>query len=123
MEIGLTYTSSTEVCEANLARTLGSGDLAVLATPAMAALMENAAMNAVAPQLPEGSTTVGSLLEITHNRPSGMGEKVTATATLEEAEGRKLTFKVVAADSKGIIGEGRHIRFIVDAKRFMAKLG
>lgn len=123
MEIGLSYTSNVEVCEANLARTIGSGDLAVFATPAMAALMENAAMNAVASQLPAGSTTVGSFLEITHNRPSGLGEKVTATATLVEVDGRKLTFKVVASDSKGVIGEGKHIRYVVDAERFMSKVG
>ena len=123
MEKGLTFTSKEVVRVENSAKTVGSGSLKVFATPAMAALMENAAMNAVAAELPEGSTTVGSLLEITHNRPSGMGETVSATATLEEVEGRKLTFKVVAEDSKGVIGEGKHVRFIVDAARFMAKLG
>ena len=123
MEKGLTFTSKEVVRVENIAKTVGSGNLEVFATPAMAALMENAAMNAVAAELPEGSTTVGSLLEITHNRPSGMGETVSATATLEEVEGRKLTFKVVAEDSKGVIGEGKHVRFIVDAARFMAKLG
>ena len=123
MEKGLTFTSKEVVRVENIAKTMGSGNLEVFATPAMAALMENAAMNAVAAELPEGSTTAGSLLEITHNRPSGMGETVSATATLEEVEGRKLTFKVVAEDSKGVIGEGKHVRFIVDAARFMAKLG
>ena len=122
MEKGLTFTSTTVVNEQNIARAIGSGDLEVFATPAMAALMENAAMKAVASELPEGSTTVGSLLEITHQRPSGLGEEVKATATLEEVDGRKLTFSVRAEDSKGVIGEGRHIRFVVDAARFMSKL-
>lgn len=122
MEKGLTFTSKETVRKENIAKTVGSGDLEVFATPAMAALMENAAMNAVAPALPEGSTTVGALLEITHNRPSGLGETVSATATLEEVDGRKLTFSVVANDSKGIIGEGKHVRYIVDAERFMSKL-
>lgn len=122
MEKGLTFTSKDTVRIDNIAKSVGSGDLEVFATPAMAALMENAAMNAVAKELPEGSTTVGSLLEITHNRPSGLGENVSATATLEEVEGRKLTFSVVANDSKGIIGEGKHVRFIVDCERFMSKL-
>ena len=120
MEKGLTFTSKDTVRIDNIAKSVGSGDLEVFATPAMAALMENAAMNAVAKELPEGSTTVGSLLEITHNRPSGLGENVSATATLEEVEGRKLTFSVVANDSKGIIGEGKHVRFIVDCERFMS---
>lgn len=122
MEKGLTFTSKDTVRVENIAKTVGSGNLEVFATPAMAALMENAAMNAVASELPDGSTTVGSLLEITHNRPSGMGEKVSATATLEEVDGRKLTFSVVANDSKGVIGEGKHVRFIVDSERFMSKL-
>ena len=123
MEKGLTYTSKVMVSQENLAKTIGSGDLAVLATPAMAALMENAAMNAVAAELPEGSTTVGSMIQITHSRPSGVGETIEATATLQEVEGRKLVFSVEARDSKGIIGEGSHIRYIVDSQRFMAKLG
>lgn len=122
MEKGLTYTSKVTVCTENIAKTVGSGNLEVFATPSMAALMENAAMNAVANHLPEGSTTVGSLLEITHNRPSGMGETITATATLDEVEGRKLTFSVTAHDSKGIIGEGKHVRYIVDCEKFMSKV-
>jgi len=122
MEKGLTYTSRTIVNKNNTALTLGSGDMEVLGTPAMLALMENAAMNSVCSHLPEGSTTVGSMIESTHIRPSAIGETITATATLEEIENRKLTFKVTAADSKGLIGEGTHIRYIVDRKRFLGKL-
>ena len=123
MEKGLTFTSTDVVRVENLAKTIGSGDLEVLATPAMAALMENAAMRAVAPELPEGSTTVGSFLEITHARPTGLGETISATATLEEVEGRKLTFLVEAFDSKGVIGEGKHVRYVVDRQKFISKLG
>lgn len=122
MEKGLTYTSRTIVNKNNTALTLGSGDMEVLGTPAMLALMENAAMNSVCSHLPEGSTTVGSMIESTHIRPSAIGETITATATLEKIENRKLTFKVTAADSKGFIGEGTHIRYIVDRKRFLGKL-
>ncbi|WP_308778115.1 thioesterase family protein [uncultured Bacteroides sp.] len=122
MEKGLTYTSRTIVNKNNTALTLGSGDMEVLGTPAMLALMENAAMNSVCSHLPEGSTTVGSMIESTHIRPSAIGETITATATLEKIENRKLTFKVTAADSKGLIGEGTHIRYIVDRKRFLGKL-
>ena len=122
MEKGLKHTSSTEVKLENIAKTMGSGDLEVLATPAMAALMENAAMLAVADSLPEGSTTVGSLLQITHNRPSGLGEKIEAVAVLEAVEGRKLTFSVTATDSRGVIGEGTHVRYVVDTQKFMAKV-
>lgn len=122
MEKGLTYTSQTTVCQENTALILGSGDMEVFATPALVALMENAAMNAVRPYLPEDSTTVGAMIQISHIKPSGLGDKISATAILEEEEGRKLTFKVSASDSQGIIGEGMHIRYIVDRKRFLSKL-
>lgn len=119
---GLSYTSHTKVELENCAVSVGSGDLEVFATPAMIALMENAAMNAVAAELPEGSTTVGSEMNATHIKPTGIGGKVAATATLKAIEGRKLTFAVVAADTNGTIGEGTHIRYVVDKVKFMSKL-
>lgn len=122
METGLTFTSAVVVSKENIAATMGSGDLEVFATPAMVALMENAAMRAVAGELPEGSTTVGALMNTTHVKPSALGDTVEATAVLKEVEGRKLTFEVKATDSKGVIGEGTHVRYIVDKERFMAKL-
>ena len=103
METGLTYTSTVTVSEENIAATMGSGDLEVFATPAMVALMENAAMNAVVGELPEGATTVGAMMNTTHIKPSAMGDTVSATAVLKEVEGRKLTFEVHAKDSKGVI--------------------
>ena len=122
METGLTYTSTVTVSEDNRAATMGSGDLEVFATPAMVALMENAAMNAVVGELPEGATTVGAMMNTTHIKPSAMGDTVSATAVLKEVEGRKLTFEVQAKDSKGVIGEGTHVRYIVDREKFMSKL-
>lgn len=122
MEKGLTYTSTVAVTQANTALALGSGDMAVFATPALVALMENAAMKAVQAQLPEGSTTVGAFIETTHVKPSALGEEVSATAVLEKEEGRKLTFRITASDTKGIVGEATHIRYIVDHERFMGKL-
>ena len=85
---------------------MGSGDLAVFATPAMVALMENAAMTAVAGELPEGATTVGSEMNVTHIKPSGLGAEI--------------TFNVGVRDAEGLIGEGIHIRYIVDREKFMA---
>ena len=119
---GLSYTSQTKVMLENCAVSVGSGDLEVFATPAMIALMENAAMNAVAAALPEGSTTVGSEMNATHIKPTGIGGEVKATATLKAVEGRKLTFEVIAADANGTIGEGTHIRYVVDRAKFMSKL-
>ncbi len=122
IETGLTYTATTKVTQEKSALAMGSGNLMVFATPALVALMENAAMMAVASLLPEGSTTVGGAISIQHTRPSGMGQEVSATARLVAVDGRKLSFELVAHDSSGVIGEGTHVRFIVDAERFMAKV-
>ena len=118
---GLYYTSSATVTAEKTAIAMGSGDMEVFATPAMIALMENAAMLAVAAGLPEGSSTVGSEMNVTHIKPSGLGAEITATAVLTSVEGRKLTFNVGASDSEGMIGEGTHVRYIVDRERFLAK--
>lgn len=123
LEKGLSARSVTTVTAEKMAAAMGSGDLPVFATPAMVALMEHAAMTAVAGELPEGSTTVGSEMNTTHLKPSGLGAEITATAVLTAVEGRKLTFNVGARDEGGLIGEGTHIRYIVDRTKFMAKLG
>lgn len=123
LEKGLSARSDTTVSEQNTAATMGSGDLPVFATPAMVALMEHAAMTAVAAHLPEGSTTVGAEMNVTHIKPSALGAAISATAVLTAVEGRKLTFNVGARDEVGLIGEGTHVRYVVDRRRFMEKLG
>lgn len=120
---GLSSQSSVTVSAGNTAAAMGSGDLDVFATPAMVALMENAAMKAVADALPEGSTTVGAEMNVTHIKPSGLGAEIVATAVLTGVEGCKLTFNVGARDAEGMIGEGIHIRYAVDRRRFMEKVG
>lgn len=122
MEIGLKYESRTVVSAANTAATLGSGDMDVFATPAMVALMENAAMLAVRDHLPEGSATVGTQISTSHLKASPLGASITASAELIEVDGRRLTFVVKAWDEKGTIGEGTHTRFVVDRERFLSKL-
>ena len=119
---GLVGTATTIVTTANIAATMKSGSLAVFATPAMCALMEEAACAAVNPHLEAGSGTVGISLNITHDRATAMNDTVTATATLMSVEGRKLVFQVQAEDSKGSIGKGSHERFIINNEKFMAKV-
>lgn len=108
--------------ERHLACHVGSGDLRVLATPMMMALMENAAMLCVASSIEAVNSTVGGQIESSHIRPTGLGHSVEATAELTAIEGRKLTFRVSANDEKGLIGEGTHIRYVVDKERFMQKV-
>jgi len=122
LEAGLKHTSTITVSSSNTAIALGSGNMPVLATPAMLALMENAAMLAVSPELAEGSTTVGGHIDVSHLKPSPIGAEVSATATLYKVDGRKLYFKVVAQQGCTVIGEGSHLRFVVDRERFMSKL-
>ena len=122
MEIGLKHESTTVVSAANTAATLGSGDMDVFATPAMVALMENAAMLAVKDHLPEGSATVGTQINTSHLKASPLGATITASAELTAVDGRRLTVAVKAWDEKGIIGEGSHTRFVVDRERFLSKL-
>lgn len=119
---GLTHTSRLTVTEAVTAIEMGSGDMPVLATPAMMALMENAAMLAVADHLPEGSTTVGGHIASSHIKPSKLGDKITATATVTHFEGKRIEFKVEAHCGDTLLGEGTHLRFIVDRNKFMSRL-
>ena len=122
LSAGLVGTATTTVTNANIAATMKSGSLAVFATPAMFALMEEAACAAVNSHLEAGSGTVGISLNITHDRATAMNDLVKATATLTAVEGRKLVFDVQAEDSKGIIGKGTHERFIINNEKFMAKV-
>ena len=67
------------------------------------------------------AATMGSG-DVTHIKPSGLGAEITATAVLTGVEGRKLTFNVGARDAEGMIGEGVHVRYVVDREKFMAKV-
>lgn len=115
--------ASVEVSSANTAVTAESGSLEVFATPFMIALMEKATVNAIAPFLENDETTVGTKIDVSHCKASGVGAVITAKAEICEVQGRKLVFKVSAVDDKGdIIGEGSIERFVVFAEKFMSKL-
>lgn len=122
VEVGLKHTSELTVTDAVTAIRMGSGDMPVLATPAMMALMENAAMLAVADELPEGSTTVGGHIASSHLRPSKIGDVVRAVAEVTKVDGRKIEFNVSAYSGDVLLGEGTHLRFVVERKRFMSKI-
>jgi predicted thioesterase len=109
------------VTENKTARVVGSGSLNVYATPAMLALIERAACEAVAPLLNDGETTVGTLLNVQHLSATPVGMQVSATAELVERDGRKFTFNVTASDECGIIGQGTHERFLVFSEKFQSK--
>lgn len=119
---GLKATADIIVKSSNTANAYGSGNLDVYATPAMIALMENAAVNCVGQELSDGFTTVGIEISVKHIRATPIGAKVRAEALLEKAEGNKLFFKVEAYDDMGKIGEGIHIRYIVNSEEFNRRI-
>lgn len=121
IRVGLTNTANVMVTEANTAKTMGSGCLEVFATPAMCALMEKAASELMDILVEDGSTTVGTALQIAHSAATPVGMKVTATAEITAVEGRKISFKVAASDEAGEIGSGTHERFIVFKEKFQSK--
>ena len=119
---GLSYTSTLTVAAEHTAAVMGSGDMQVLATPALVALMENAAMRTVHDLLPDGTTTVGGQIDVKHLRASALGAEVKAHAVLEKADGAKLHFRLQAFQDDTLIGEGTHLRFIVEREAFLARL-
>ena len=110
------------VHEENTAQHLGSGNVAVLATPEMIRLMEKAAVAAVDHLLPDGYHTVGVEVNIRHLAATPVGMRVRAQAELVAVEGRKLTFRVEAFDEVERIGEGEHRRAIIDVGRFKERV-
>lgn len=122
IETGLKHTSELTVTEPLTAQQVGSGDLPVLATPMMMALMENAAMLAVKDQLPEGCTTVGGHIASSHLKPSKIGDSIRAEAEVTKVDGKKIEFKVAAYAGDTLLGEGTHLRFIVDRDKFLSRL-
>ena len=119
---GITYPAKQKVAYADTAVKYGSGLVEVFATPAMIALMENAALKTVLPYLGDEHNTVGFEINVRHLRPTPVGMEVECTATLTEVDGEKLVFSIVASDEEGTIGEGTHTRYIINAKKFMEKL-
>lgn len=117
-----TLTLTYPVTQNLTAEAMGSGDMPVLATPAMVAMMENAAMRLAANGLPEGDTTVGGQIDAAHLRPSAVGATIEVTATLTARDGRKLTFSIEARDGENVIGQATHVRFVVTRERFLSKL-
>ncbi len=113
---------TTNLCEReDTALEVGSGSLLVYATPCMAALMEAAACEAIREAVPEGQTTVGTLLNIEHISATPVGLEVRAEAVVTGVAGKVITFELSAYDEAGQIGKGVHQRVLVNSQRFLDK--
>lgn len=121
LETGCRGRCEKRVTEELTAKAIGSGTLDVLATPAVAAMMEQAAWESVQPHLERGQATVGTLLALRHQRATPLGAVAYAESELLSIDGRRLVFRVAAFDEAGPIAEGEHERVIVDEARFIAK--
>ncbi len=115
---GLTGTAHLLVGPEHTASFVGSGRIAVLATPVMINVIEAAALNAIEHLLPAGHQSLGIHLDVTHIAATPVGLQVTATATVLRVEGRTITFRVEARDEVEMIGNGIHQRVVVSVARF-----
>jgi fluoroacetyl-CoA thioesterase len=115
---GLVGESSEIVTEALTAAVYASGLVPAFATPALVGLMESAAFTATKSQLPPGQTTVGAEISIRHLAATPVGMQVRARAEVTRIDGRKIFFNVEAWDDVEKVGEGTHLRMIVDEAKF-----
>ena len=121
LTVGMKGEASTLVEKEDTAAEVGSGSLLVYATPCMVAMMEGAACEAIEACIPDGSTSVGMELNISHLAATPVGMEVRAEAEVIAVEGKIITFAVTAYDEAGKIGEGTHKRCIVNTQRFLDK--
>ena len=121
LETGLKGRQEEIVTEALSAPHIGSGEAKVFATPMMIALMEKTCRLSVQPFLEEGETTVGTHVDVSHEASTPLGMKVWVESELTEIDRRRLVFSVKAYDEKGLIGQGRPERFIVNSENFQSK--
>lgn len=122
LEVGLRGEASLVVTEATTAPAVGTGRIAVFATPAMIVLMEAAALDCMEARLASGQASLGTHLDVRHSRPSPVGARILATAEITAIEGHAITFRIEARDEHEIIGSGVHTRVVVDIARFEAKV-
>jgi len=113
------HKTSKKVDQSDTALNHGSGLLNVFATPAMIALMEKSAHQLALANIPEGLDTVGIEISVKHTRATPVGKEVFAEAVLERQEGKRLHFSIIAYDNQGEIGNGTHVRYIIDPVKFM----
>ena len=123
---GIKGSASVAVTAANTAAAMGSGELNVFATPALAALVEKACWQSVAPELDPGKLfdrfyRADPKLELAHNAPTPVGMMVRCESELTAVDGRKLTFSAVMYDDAGEVGRATHERFIIQNEKFQKK--
>jgi fluoroacetyl-CoA thioesterase len=118
---GLSAEAELTVSDADTAIAMRSGEVPVLATPRVIALCEEASVRALLGELGPRETSVGMRVQLDHLAPTAVGHTVTAEATVEKVNGRRVTFTVSVSDERGLVAVGRVSRVIVDIERFLEK--
>lgn len=114
--------SATLVVEqSDTAAAMKSGDVNVLGTPRLIALCEEATMIALADEVTADRCSIGMRIRVDHLQPTPVGASVTAEATLDKIDGRRLTFTVSVSDSGGLVAAGKITRAVVDRSAFLDK--
>jgi fluoroacetyl-CoA thioesterase len=122
--VGATARVSHQVTDADLARTLGTGDVPVLASSRLLTWAEGATCAVIDADLEESQTSVGMRLELQHEQPSAPDTTVWVRATLTRVDGRVLEFDVQAEHDDGeVVGHGAVSRIVVDRARFLQRAG
>jgi fluoroacetyl-CoA thioesterase len=116
--IGAKGSAEILVGDEHTAPRVGSGRIRVLATPVMINVMEAAALAAVEHLLPDGHQSLGTHLNVGHYAATPVGMRLRATAEVTGIDGRKIAFRVEAHDEKERVGDGTHVRVVVNVERF-----
>jgi len=119
---GMSFSRNFKVREEWAADRMGSGHVPVLSTPALVLAMENTAASSILPYLEEGTTSVGSRVEIVHLYPTPVGEFFTIDLVVARVEERRIDFTMTARDERRVISTGFHRRHVVDTGKFMEKV-
>jgi fluoroacetyl-CoA thioesterase len=122
LSVGMTYELTMTVTPDRTAKHLATGSASVLSTPSMVWLVEHAAQVMAQMHLPPGKTTVGAEVTVRHLAPTPLGMTVRAAVRIKELDGRRIVFSAEVFDEREKVGEGRHVRVIVDEKRFGEKV-
>jgi len=122
LRVGLIGEAIDTVNQAQTAIEMGSGAFKVFATPALIALMESAAVSAIATYLPDDNASVGIEVNVQHVAATPIGERVVAMAEVTKIDGKRVYLEIRAWDERELIGVGTHIRYVVEIDEFENRL-
>ena len=122
LEVGRSYQNQTRVEEWMTAQKAGNAGVDVLSTPMLLQLVEEAAMQCVAPTLEPGTVTLGTHAEINHIAATPVGFIVRVEVEVITVDGKRIAFAFSAFDEREKIAEGTHERYATDLAKFKERI-